>query len=152
TVIGTLVGVIAGALLVFGGLALAVAAILGPFALLQFSLAMAGPLFAPVIAGALGAAQAFAAWGLAMLANPVTWIVLGIVAAVALLAGGAYLLFKNWGRVTAFFGRLWDGVSRAVAGGVARVTDFLMQWSPLGPIMRNWSAITDVSSALWGAV
>ncbi|WP_427792244.1 phage tail tape measure protein [Brevundimonas diminuta] len=152
TVIGTLVGVIAGALLVFGGLVLAVAAILGPFALLQFSLAMAGPMFAPVIAGALGAAQAFAAWGLAMLANPVTWIVLGIVAAVALLAGGAYLLFKNWGRVTAFFGRLWDGVSRAVAGGVAWITDALVKWSPLGPIVRNWSAVADVFSALWRAM
>jgi len=135
----------------FRTIPLAVSAILGPFALLRFSLAMAGPMFAPVIAGALGAAKAFAAWGVAMLANPITWIVLGIVAAVALLASGAYLLFKNWGRVTAFFGRLCDGVSQAVAGGVARVTGFLMKWSPLGPIVRNWSAVADFFGALWAA-
>ena len=151
-VVGVLTGVIAAGLIVFGGLALAVSAVLGPFALLRFSLAMAGPMFAPVIAGALGAAKAFAAWGVTMLANPITWIVLGIVAAVALLAGGVYLIYKNWGRISAFFSRLWDGVAGAVAGGVSKVMGFIMKWTPLGAIARNWSALTDFFGALWELV
>lgn len=53
-----------------------------------------------------------AMWAFA--ANPV---VLAIVAAVALIAGAAYLIYKNWGPITAFFRNLWASI-KAVLGGL----------------------------------
>jgi TP901 family phage tail tape measure protein len=45
-------------------------------------------------------------WGFtaALLANPITWIVLGIIALIAVL----YLLWRNWDKVTASIGNGWD--------------------------------------------
>lgn len=51
-----------------------------------------------------------AAWGFIapILANPITWIVLGIVAAIALLSFGIYELVKHWDAVSAAVGRAVD--------------------------------------------
>jgi TP901 family phage tail tape measure protein len=42
-----------------------------------------------------------------------TWPILAIIAAVALLAGGVYLLIKNWDSVSGFFVGLWNNVKGA---------------------------------------
>ncbi|RYG20461.1 MAG: phage tail tape measure protein [Caulobacteraceae bacterium] len=152
-VIGTLIAVVAGGLLIFGGLAMAVAAVLGPFALLQFTLTQAGMLFGPLGRGIgvlarglplLGrvlmiAGRGFMAFGMAafraglmLLANPITWIVLGIVAAVALLAGAAYLIYQNWGAIVAWFGGLWTRVQGMVGSAISAITGSFMRFSPLG--------------------
>jgi TP901 family phage tail tape measure protein len=65
----------------------------------------------------------------AMLANPITWIVLGIVAAVALLVVGIYELVKHWGTIWKWIKDIsldvwhalvtaWNAAWRAVAGVV----------------------------------
>ena len=45
-------------------------------------------------------------WGFttALLANPVTWIVIGIAA----LTAGLILLWKNWDKVSAFIQNVWN--------------------------------------------
>ena len=148
----TLLAIIAGGLIVFGGLAMAAAAVLGPFALLQLALTQVGLLFAtggalggvatiagkvfPFLGSVLGwagrmamsaggllfrglmiAGQGFLAFGAAaaragvmLLFNPITWIVLAIVAAVALLAGAAYLVYRNWETISGMFGRVWNAI------------------------------------------
>lgn len=66
----------------------------------------------------------------AMLANPVTWIILGIVAAVALLAVGIYELVKHWSFV-------WGWIKRIAAD----------VWGWLVIAWRaTWSAIKDVGT------
>lgn len=95
--------ILAIGLLVLGGLGIGLAAVIGPFAMLRFALVTAGPLFGPVIKAVGLLTWSFIRMGLALLANPMTWVILGIVAAVALLAGGAYLLIKHWDKVKAFF-------------------------------------------------
>lgn len=51
--------------------------------------------------GLIGAVWSFTA---ALLANPITWIILAIVALGAVI----YLLWRNWDKVTAYIGLAWD--------------------------------------------
>lgn len=139
-VLGVLVGVLAAGLLLFGGLALAVSAVLAPFALLQFTLASTSALFAPVIAGLTGTGAA--AGGAAVGVNALLWPVLLVVAAVAALALGAYLIYKNWGSIGPWFGKLWSGVKTVVGGAFNFVKNLFLTFHPLGIIIRNWGAIT----------
>lgn len=62
------------------------------------------------------AAKAIAALGVAMLATPLGWI--------AILAGGAALIYKNWEGVKDFFANLWNSVLE----GVRKFTDRLPNW------------------------
>jgi hypothetical protein len=67
------------------------------------------------LAAAEGVATvATASWSAALLANPITWIVLAIVAAVAALSIGAYELYQHWDTVwkytKGFFGWFSDAV------------------------------------------
>lgn len=50
----------------------------------------------------------------ALLANPITWIVIGIVALIAVLV----LLWQNWDAVTAFLQSAWAACCAAVSAGV----------------------------------
>ena len=187
--IGMLVAIIAGGLVVFGGLAMAIAAILGPFALLQLTLTQTGIMFGPAglkiaefagkslpaLGRALGSASravlsfagkalpmigrglmiagrgfltfgAMAARaGLMLLANPITWIVLGIVAAVALLAGAAYLIYRHWGTIGPWMSGMWEGIKTGVSNAVGFIGRIFMNFSPVGilirTIMRAWPAL-----------
>lgn len=165
--IGVLVAIIATGLVVFGGLAMAVAAVLGPFALLQLTLTQTGIMFGPLggrIAqfagkalpmigrGLLLAGRGFLTFGamagragLMLLANPITWIVLGIVAAVALLAGAAYLIYRNWGTIGPWLGRMWEGIKAGVSNAIGFMSRLFMNFSPvgllIGAVMRAWPAL-----------
>jgi TP901 family phage tail tape measure protein len=147
---GILLGVVAAGLLIFGGLALAVAAVLGPFALLQLTLTQAGLLFGPLIAGLTGTGAA--AGGAAIGVNALLWPVLLVVAAVAALAVGAWLITKNWGRIGPWFSALWEGIRKVVAGAFGLITGYVMNFTPLGFIIRNWSPIVNFLSAAWDMI
>lgn len=60
------------------------------------------------IAGAIWASviPAFSALGTAMLATPIGWAI----GAVALFAGAAYLVYRNWDGIKAFFTDMWSSV------------------------------------------
>ncbi|WP_341018565.1 phage tail tape measure protein [Brevundimonas diminuta] len=146
--IGTVVGIVAAALLAFGALAMIIAAVLGPFALMRMAMIMTTPLFKPLIAGVAGAARAFAAWGVAMLANPITWIVLGIVAAIALVAGAAYLIYKNWGAISSFFSDLWSKVSAGVSNFLTIAAQAFMRFTPAEWLIRAFAAVWPVLSSI----
>lgn len=65
----------------------------------------------PSLTAATASAWAFAA---ALLANPITWIVIGIVA----LVGALWYLSKNWDTVSAGFMDKWEKVSEVVRGAL----------------------------------
>ncbi len=146
-VVATLLGVISAALIVFGGLAMAIAAVLGPFALLQLVLTQAGILFGPVIAGLTGTGAA--AGGAAVGMNALLWPVLLVVAAVAALAAGAYLIIRNWATIGPWFGRLWNGIRNAVSSAFSVISGCMVNFTPLGFFLRNWGTITGFLKSLW---
>lgn len=67
--------------------------------------------------------------GRALLMNPI-----GL--AVTAIAGGAYLIYRNWDRIGAFFRGLWAEMRAAAAGGVGGIARLLTNWSPLGLLFK----------------
>lgn len=60
----------------------------------------------------------------ALLANPLTWIVLGIAGAIALVVAGIYLLWKNWDQVSEWISNKCKAIS---------------QWfSDIGKAIKTW--------------
>ncbi|MGJ8514668.1 hypothetical protein R84981_001135 [Carnimonas sp. R-84981] len=175
-------GAIAG---VLGGVALATASIIGPIVTIDFlfrrmgiaaqgtgkSVGILGRSFgwlaAPIkLAGrairALPKALllisrgiwlvARAAVGLAV-ANPV---IAAIVVAVAALGAAAYLIYQHWGAISQFFKDRWKDVEDAFHGGIGKVSELLVNWSPQGLVYKGISALlsylgVDVPSNLFDA-
>jgi TP901 family phage tail tape measure protein len=75
-------------------------------------ISLLGPVFSVVgrimmarlIPAVIAATQAFWAWGVAMMATPVGWVVAAIVA----IAAGAYLIWRNWDTIKAWFSAFWS--------------------------------------------
>lgn len=143
-VVVVLVGVLATLLTVFGGIALAVAAVLGPFALLQFAWAGALPLLAPLGAGIAAAASATWAFTAALLANPITWIVVAVIA----LAAAAWLIYKNWGKIVAWWTPIWRNIRNAVDGAMQAAKNAILNFSPLGLFIRAFGGLWPMLSSL----
>lgn len=84
----------------------------------------------------------------ALLANPFTWVVVGIVALVA----AVILLWKNWDKVTAWFKSTWSwfqGLWAKVPGWIKWL--FPMIQIPM-LIIQNWSKIRSFFEQLWAFI
>lgn len=123
-----------------------------------------------VVAGIIGGVMvaSFAAWAAsvwvanaALLANPITWIVLGIVALIAALA----LLVANWETVAAFLSGVWSGIVEAVTGwwdglvagfgeGMAEIGASLSAgWAEIvAGITEWWSGVVEFFAGVWSAI
>jgi len=152
--------VLTGLVIAAGALALAVGTILMPFAGLQMALTTVGPLFGgmaklllglggrvlPLVAGAIRMV------GMAITANPI-----GIV--LMLLAGVAYLIWKNWGTIGPMLSGIWESVSASVgqawdwlkakAGSLWEFLKGVFAWSPLGLLITNWDSVLGFLGGLW---
>ncbi|MHA6159490.1 phage tail tape measure protein [Pseudomonas sichuanensis] len=132
-----------------GALTVALASLLGPFAVVRYGLAMftlkgAGAL--PVIGklisilggGLLTAIRtvSIALWGLA--ANPVA---LTIAAVVVALAAAAYLIYRNWDQVKQYFVNAWAEIKAGVSGGIAGILTVLANFSPIGLIYQAFAGV-----------
>lgn len=95
--------------------------------------------------GMLSAAgSAFMALGAAMMATPIGWIVAGIAA----VAGGAYLIYRNWGSIGPWFASLWQGVK----GKLSAFWNWLssLDWSSLVPDFSEvGQAVADFFDFSW---
>lgn len=104
----------------------------------------------------------------AMLANPVTWIILAIIAAVALLAVGIYELVKHWGTVWGFVKRIaldvwhwlvdawhvtWRTIMAVVGWIKTNIIDPIVHAFDVGlvqPISFLLSFVMDIWRFVWG--
>ncbi|EPG3660813.1 hypothetical protein OGQ47_006152, partial [Pseudomonas aeruginosa] len=102
------------------------------------ALAAGGSAFAKaaVVMGGALKAVGVAMWALA--ANPATWIIVGIGAAVA---GAAYLIWRNWEPIKAFFLGLWAEVKAGFSGGFAGIAKLILDFSPLGLFYRAFAGV-----------
>lgn len=121
-----------------GALSLAVAAILGPIAIMRLTFGILG-IKGTFLSKAISLLLAPIKWltmgilrlGIAMLTTPIGWFIMGIAA----IAGGAYLIYKNWDGISKWFSELWDAPSKALSkfwdDAVAKIkslTDLLPDW------------------------
>ncbi|WGT30793.1 phage tail tape measure protein [Pseudomonas marginalis] len=165
------VAAIAALAFVFGGLALTMASMLGPFAVLRYGMTMFGlqgggitkmlgrlmptltglarnvfPMFAQgvrMLATTMGGAlvTALRTVGIALWGLAANPIVLIIAAVVAALAAGAYLIYKNWDAVKNYFTNAWIEIKAGFDGGIGGITTTLVNFSPLGLVYQAFAGV-----------
>lgn len=145
--VATLVKVIAvvGALLVvFGGITVTIAGILGPFAMLRYGMTVFG-IKGGAVSGVLAklgrnilpmVGKAIMFMGRALLMNPIGLAIVAIAAA-------AFLIYKYWEPIKAFFTEIWAEVKAAFDGGIGSVAELIVNWSPLGLFYKAFAAVMD---------
>ena len=84
------------------------------------------------------------AFNTALLVNPITWVVGGIII-------GASLIMAFWEPLSGFFGDLWQGIKEAFASPWETIKS-LFSFTPLGLIINNWQAITGFFGRLWQGI
>lgn len=109
---------------------------------------VAAEALAIVIGGAVTiafAAAAAAAWSFtaAILADPLTWIVLAVVAAVALLVYGLVELFTHLSQVGDFFATIWNTAWKWTSDRITDIVDFVK-----GLPGKLWGALSGLGSKL----
>ncbi|MCX7133102.1 phage tail tape measure protein [Aeromonas sp.] len=138
--IGAIVSVVT---IAFGGLSLAVAAVLGPMAIMKLTFGILG-IKGTFLGKAITLLLAPLKWltigifrlGVAMLTTPVGWFIMGIAA----IAGGAYLIYKNWDGISKWFTELWDKCKAPVLAWWELVKE-LASWTPIGLFMTSWDKV-----------
>lgn len=161
-----------GALAVsFGALALTLAGLLGPFAVISYGLALFGlkgggatkmfQRLAPTLTGLARNAFPMLAQGVRMLASTLSgvlltalrtvsialWglatnpVALAIGAVVVAIAGGAYLIYKNWDAVKGYFLNAWAEINAGFSGGISGIIKTLVNFSPLGLIYQAFAGV-----------
>jgi TP901 family phage tail tape measure protein len=132
---------------------------------------MVGPLIAKTAAtfAATAAEVGFAGamWATAGAVWAATWPILAVVAGVAALALGGYMLVKHWDAVSGFFVNLWNTITGAFSaafdwiqnllGGVSnKVLGVLAVFLPFigipALIIKNWDTIAAFFAGLWSRI
>ncbi|WP_047258436.1 phage tail tape measure protein [Chromobacterium subtsugae] len=139
-----------------GALALAAAAIMGPFAMLGLVMSKASIVMGSLggVFGLLRGALSLLGGGLGMLGKVFMWVgrvflmnPIGLV--VTAIAAAAYLIWKNWDWIGPKFAALWEGVKAVFSTVCGWITGYLMNWTPIGFIVRHWEDICKITAALW---
>lgn len=115
SVLAKVAAVLAAVVAVGGALTVMLTSILGPIAAVRYALTL-------------------------LSLNPASLTIMGIVAAVAALAGAAYLIYKNWGAISGWFAQRWADVKAAFSGGIGSVMRLLLNWNPIGLLYRGITA------------
>lgn len=138
--IGAIVSVVT---IAFGGLSLAVAAVLGPMAIMKLTFGilgikgtLLGNVFKFLSGSVLKLAGAFLRMGIAMLTSPLTWII----ALVAALAYGVYLIYQNWDGISKWFSELWEKCKAPLMAWWDLLKE-LFSWTPIGMLIAHWNDI-----------
>lgn len=151
----TLAGAVAAlgpGLVVLGKLALAVKAVTGALVFAagwgKYLWMMRTSIMAGLVPSLTAAASSVWAFTAALLANPITWVVVALGA----LGAAVYQVYKNWEPLKEFFLQLWNEPMEAIGLFIAWVDDVLGVFSPLKPIVENWEPIKAFFSDLWGSI
>lgn len=134
------------------GMQVVILAVLGLVAALGPLLTIIGS----IVIAAPGIAVGFTAIGgaLAALTGPIGIVI----AAVAALAAGVYLVINNWDKIKEFFSGLWDAVKNIFSSAWEAITNFLsgalqgiinlfMRYHPIGIVIRQWDEIKNAISS-----
>lgn len=125
-----------------GGLTLAMASILGPFAMVRYGM---------MLFGIRGAGLASTLFSLGRTALPLVGKGILLVSralmlnpiglAITAIAGGAYLIYKNWDRVGPYFLGLWGEIKQGFSGGLGGIAATILNFSPVGLFYRAFAGV-----------
>lgn len=135
-ILKTVAGV-AGLAIVFGTVTLALASFLGPFAMVRYGMMLFGIKSLGMISAIKGIGTAVIWIGRALLTTPIGWFL----GAIALIAGAAYLIYKNWEPIKAFFLNLWAEIKERFSGGLGGIAALILSFSPLGLFHNAFAAV-----------
>ncbi|SDI36509.1 phage tail tape measure protein, TP901 family, core region [Pseudomonas flavescens] len=119
---------------VMGGITLALASILGPFAMVRFAMMLLGIKSLGLVTGIKAVGSVLLWLGRIAMANPIGLLI-------TVLAGGAYLIYKNWDAVKAYMAGLWAELKEGFSGGIGSIIATLVNFSPLGLIYRAFAGV-----------
>lgn len=125
-----------------GGITLVAAAVLGPLAMAKFAMATLGLSAGGLAGGALsilmrgigGVGSAMMWLGRIFMMNPIGLTITAI-------AAGAFLIYKYWDPIKAFFGGLWDQIKQAFNGGLSGIAALILNWSPIGLFYQAFASV-----------
>lgn len=125
-----------------GGLTLAMASILGPFAMVRYGMmlfgirgaGLASTLFSLGKVALPLVATGLKALAVAAMANPILAIITGI-------AVGAALIYSNWDRIGPYFAGLWGEIKAGFSGGLSGIAATIINFSPLGLFHRALAGV-----------
>ena len=171
SIMGLVAGI--GALLVVGGAALLIASKLvlaytsvapvaaGAMKMFYGGYAALRPVLAALTSSVWGTVTALWAQAVAFAASPLGWIVIAVVA----VAGAAYLLWKNWAKVSGWFSSAFPGLTALMKAGVEVISSSAKGlWAALGPLVTSlkqeaiavfhllWDNLKALGSAIWSVI
>jgi len=131
-----------------GGLTLAMASLLGPFAMVRYGMmlfgirgaGLAGTLFNLGRTALPLVGKGILFIGRALMMNPI-----GL--AITAIAAGAYLIYKNWDRVGPYFLGLWAEIKQGFSGGLGGIAATILNFSPLGLFYRAFAGVMNYFGA-----
>lgn len=134
--LGALSIAVSGVAFLFGGVAKIVS-----FASSAFSMASKAIGFASTAFRVLGSVVRVVS--MIMAANPIILIIMAIAAA-------AYIIWKNWDKLKAFFQKLWDKIKQIFQAAWNWIKDMFMQIPIVGYIIKNWDKLKFYFNFVWG--
>ncbi|EAB4400474.1 phage tail tape measure protein [Salmonella enterica subsp. enterica serovar Montevideo] len=87
-----------------------------------------------LLKGIMLAGRAILWMGRAMLMNPIGLIITGITI-------GAYLIYRYWGPISAWFKARWNDIKTAFSGGIGGISALIINWSPLGLFYKVFAGV-----------
>ena len=92
-----------------------------------------GPTLVATAAGLVQIARGLAMLGTALMANP-------IMLAIAAIAFGAYLIYRNWDKIGPYFEKIFAAIKNTISTTWAWMKK-IFAWTPAGLITNNWDQI-----------
>ncbi|WOC77646.1 phage tail tape measure protein [Stutzerimonas frequens] len=125
-----------------GGLTLAMASILGPFAMVRYGMMLFGIRGAGLASTLFNlgkAALPLVGKGILFIGRALAMNPIGL--AITAIAGGTYLIYRNWDKVGPYFLGLWDEIITGFSGGLAGIAGTIVNFSPLGLFYRAFAGV-----------
>lgn len=145
--------IVAGLVAAFGGLTLAMAAILGPFVVVRYGLSMLGiqggsavGVLANLSKGGFGLlGKTIVSVGKLLLGNPIGLAIMAI-------ATAAYFIYQYWTPIKAFFSDLWAQITAAFDSAMTSLGELLAALNPIPILSAAWSGLATFFVDTWEAV
>lgn len=87
-----------------------------------------------LVRGLMIAGRAVLFIGRALMLNPIGLLITGI-------AVGAFLIYRYWGPISAWFKARWADIKQAFSGGIAGVAALIINWSPVELFYKAFAGV-----------